>query len=95
MKLNRLLGTLNISLTTTAAAVTIPAQYKGASVLLVGAQSSDSPIKWRRQTSLTASTSKLCPDSDITIPLNIIGEITPFYAKTLSETGTLEVEIWR
>lgn len=95
MKLNHLLGTLNITIGTTAAAVTIPAQYKGASVLLVGAQSSDTPIQWRRQTSLAASTSKLCPDSDITIPLNITDKITPFYAKTLSGTGTLEVEVWR
>ena len=96
MKLNYLIGTLNINLTTTPTAVTIPKEYMGTSVMLIGAQYSDSPIPWRRQVSSTASESKWCPDEDIAISINIAKEDqTVFYAKTISGTGTLEIELWR
>ena len=96
MKLNYLLGTLNVNISNTATAITIPTEYKGASVLLVGAQYSNSAIPWRRQASASAITSKLCPDEDIAIAVNITKEDqVVFYAKTLSGTGVLEIELWR
>ena len=95
MKLSYLMGTLNIPITTTAAVVTIPEKYIGATVMLLGAQAGDEPIPWKRQATATATGSKLCPDSDITIPLNITKETKIFYAKTISGSGTLEIELWR
>ena len=95
MKLNKLLGIVTVSLTTTAAAVTIPKKYEGTSVLLMAAQLDDSFISWRRCSTATAATSKLCPEQDIVIPINVSGDTVIFYAKTTTGTGTLEIECWK
>lgn len=95
MKLNFLLGTASISLSTTAEAVTVPEGYEDATILLIGAQSSNSPIPWRRQCKSDSITSKLCPEQDIAVSLNLSAGKTLFYAKTLTGTGTLEIEFWK
>jgi hypothetical protein len=95
MKLNYLIGTVSVAITTTAVAITVPELYKGASALLIGAQVSNSPIPWRRQRSINSAVSKLCPEQDIVLSLNLSKDTTLFYAKTLTGTGTLEIEFWR
>lgn len=94
MKLQRLLKTMEVPLTTTAAPVVAPQNISGTSTLLVGAQSGDMPVYWRRQALGGAGVSKLCPDNDLVLPMQITPGQTLFYAKTVSGTGSLEIEFW-
>lgn len=96
MKLNRLIGTIEVALTTTPTAIAVPKYCVGATVLILGAQDgSNNPIQWRRQNSATATASKLCPDQDTVLVLNVSEEYPPFYAKTTTGTGILEIEFWK
>lgn len=96
MKLNKLLGTLNIPITTTPVSVIIPKQYIGASALLIGAQYANEFIAWKRSSTTTATESKLCPEGDIILNINITQEDQMvFAASTLSGTGIIEIEVWR
>lgn len=96
MKLNKLLGTLNIPITTTPVNVTIPKQYIGVSAILIGAQYADEFIAWERRASTSATASKLCSEGDSILNINITQENQViFAANTLSGTGTLEIELWR
>jgi len=94
MKLNKLLGTLEFSLTTTPTAITIPKKYNGAAVLLMSVLSGGVAVSWRRQAGPTSITSKYCKAGDIGLPLNVTVDYPIFYAKTITGTGTLEMEIW-
>lgn len=94
MKLTKLLGTMEFSLTTTPTAITIPKKYNNATVLLMGALSGGEAVSWRRQAGPTSTTSKYCKAGDIGLPLNVTADYPIFYAKTVTGTGILEIEIW-
>lgn len=96
MKLNKLLGTLNFAITTLPINIVIPKKYIGASVILIGAQTGDEFIPWERRAYPEASESKLCPDEDIALSINITQEDQNiFAASTLSGSGVLEIELWK
>ena len=95
MKLSRLLATTNVSLTTSAAAVTAPTDLTAKAVcVVVGARSSGAWVEWVRQAGASSTYSATCPDFKEAIDLLVSAGATPFYAKVASGTATLEVEWW-
>lgn len=95
MQMSRLLATTNVSLTTSAAAVTAPTTLGAKTVAVVaGARSSGAWVEWVRQAASDSTYSATCPDFKEALDISVNPGQTPFYAKVASGTATLEVEWW-
>ena len=94
MRLNRLLGTMEFPITTTPTSIIASKKYSNATTLIMGVMSDNDMIPWRRQSNPTSSESKYCKEGDIGFPMNVSDGYPLFYAKTISGSGTLEIEFW-
>ena len=95
MKLSRLLDVTNVSLTTSGAAVTAPADLEmKIGGVIAGARSGGAFVEWERGAAIDATYFATCLDSKEAIDLACNKKSTPFYAKVGSGTATLEVEWW-
>jgi len=82
----------NKALTTTPVAVTLPDGVSANECFIV-ATLSDVPVAWRRLEAVDSSVSILYPEGHVARDFKLQPGATMFYAKTVSGTATLEVEV--
>lgn len=97
MAISDLLATTQVSLSTTPAAVTAPADMprKCTEVTLAcWDEGEEKFVKWERQPASDSSYSKMVPAYETSLPFNANPGQTLFYAKVSSGTARLDVEWW-
>jgi len=93
--LGKLLATTNVSLSTTAAAVTAPTDLTfKASTVVLSAESGGDLVVWERQVASDSAVSKFCSASESSLEMSVNPGQTIFYAKLTASTATLDVEWW-
>lgn len=93
--LSKLLGTSNVSLTTTPAAVTVPSTLGSKCVAVVmSAETGGSLVVWERMVASDSSATKFCPATEISLEITANPGQTIFYADVTADTATLDVEWW-
>lgn len=83
---------LNIALTTSPVAVTLPAGVSAETCMIVCTYE-DKPVYWRLQQAVNSENSILYPDGHLIRGYRYQPGAVMFFAKTVSGTGTLEIEV--